>query len=252
VAVHLIERRGHSVIVAENGRQALEALDRHKFDLVLMDVQMPVMGGMEAATEIRRRERATGEHIPIVAMTAHAMDGDREKCLEAGMDGYVSKPIDPRTFLKTVEDLGHAPSLDGDGHHVGAFDGRKPLNADALLERFAGNRKLLRAILKTFREDCPMMMAKIRDALKKQDCAAVADAAHALKGSVGNFGETSAFESAREIEKKGRQGKLDGTWDTYAALEDDIALLLPALQSIGEPKKPIKRRRPLHSSGRKR
>jgi HPt (histidine-containing phosphotransfer) domain-containing protein len=97
-----------------------------------------------------------------------------------------------------------------------------------------------------------MMMAKIRDALKKQDCAAVADAAHALKGSVGNFGETSAFESAREIEKKGRQGKLDGTWDTYAALEDDIALLLPALQSIGEPKKPIKRRRPLHSSGRKR
>jgi signal transduction histidine kinase/DNA-binding response OmpR family regulator/HPt (histidine-containing phosphotransfer) domain-containing protein len=252
LAVQLLEKHGHSVTVAENGQEALDALQNADFDLVLMDVQMPVMGGLEAATEIRRRERATGEHIPVVAMTAHAMDGDREKCLEAGMDGYVSKPIDPRTFLKTVEDLGHAPSLDGDAHLVGAFDGRKPLDADALLERFAGNRKLLRAILKTFREDCPTMMAKIRDALKKQDCAAVADAAHALKGSVGNFGETAAFESAREIEKKGRQGKLDGTWDTYAALEDDIALLLPALQSIGEPKKPIKRRRPLHSSGRKR
>jgi two-component system sensor histidine kinase/response regulator len=252
LAVQLLEKHGHSVTVTETGQEALETLQNADFDLVLMDVQMPVMGGLEAAAEIRRRERATGEHIPIVAMTAHAMDGDREKCLEAGMDGYVSKPIDPRTFLKTVEDLGRAPSFDGDGHHVGAFDGRKPLNADALLERFAGNRKLLRAILKTFREDCPMMMAKIREALKKEDPAAVADAAHALKGSVGNFGETSAFESAREIEKKGRQGKLDGTWETYAALEDDIALLLPALQSIGEPKKPIKRRRPLHSSGRKR
>jgi HPt (histidine-containing phosphotransfer) domain-containing protein len=106
--------------------------------------------------------------------------------------------------------------------------------------------------MKTFREDCPTMMARIREALKKEDCKAIAEAAHALKGSVGNFGETAAFDSAREIEKKGRQGKLDGTWETYAALEDDIALLLPALQSIGEPKKAIKRRRPQHPSGRKR
>jgi HPt (histidine-containing phosphotransfer) domain-containing protein len=168
------------------------------------------------------------------------------------MDGYVSKPIDPKTFLKTVEDLGRGPSLDSDGTHSTAVDGRKPLDAEALLDRFAGNRKLLRAILKTFREDCPMMMARIRDAIKLQNAAAIADAAHALKGSVGNFGETAALESAREIEKKGRQGKLDGTWETYATLEDDIALLLPALHSIGEPKKPTKRRRTLHSSGRKR
>src|SRR5579863_2212764 len=91
VAVHLIERRGHSVIVAENGRQAIEALERHKFDLVLMDVQMPEMGGLEATRIIREKEKASGQHLPIIAMTAHAMQGDREQCLEAGMDGYLAK-----------------------------------------------------------------------------------------------------------------------------------------------------------------
>jgi PAS domain S-box-containing protein len=251
LAVQLLEKHGHSVVVAENGREAVDAIAQEEFDLVLMDVQMPVMGGLEAAMEIRRHEQSSGAHVPIVAMTAHAMDGDREKCLESGMDGYVSKPIDPKTFLKTVEDLGRHSSADGKGV-VAAAHGRKPLDADALLERFAGNRKLLRAILKTFREDCPMMMARIRDAIKQQNPVAIADAAHALKGSVGNFGETAALESAREIEKRGRQGKLDGTWEKYATLEDDIALLLPALHSIGEPKKPTRRRRPLHSSGRKR
>jgi PAS domain S-box-containing protein len=253
LAVQLLEKHGHSVVVAENGQQAIDALGRHAFDLVLMDVQMPVMGGLEATEEIRRTERTTGAHVPIVAMTAHAMDGDREKCIASGMDGYVTKPIDPKTFLKSVEDLGRGMTSDGhQARHAAALDGQTPLDADALLERFAGNRKLLRAILKTFREDCPKMMAKIRDAIKAQNATAIADAAHALKGSVGNFGDTAALESAREIEKRGRQGKLDGTWENYATLEDDIALLLPALQSIGEPKKPTKRRRPQHSSGRKR
>jgi two-component system, sensor histidine kinase and response regulator len=233
-----------------------------------MDVQMPVMGGLEACSEIRRWEASSGSaRVPIVAMTAHAMQGDREKCLDAGMDGYVAKPIDPKSFLATVEDMARTDAVPGadtvhtgasggptNGDHapLGAVNGKKALDADALIERFAGNRKLLRAILKTFREDCPTMMARIRDAIKKENAAAIADAAHALKGSVGNFGDTAALETAREIEKAGRQGKLDGTWETYAALEDDIALLLPALQSIGEPKRPIKRRRPQHPSGRKR
>ena len=267
LAVQLLKRHGHTVHVVENGREAVETVERDDFDLVLMDVQMPVMGGLEACSEIRRWEASSGGgRVPIVAMTAHAMQGDREKCLDAGMDGYVAKPIDPKSFLATVEDMArtdapagrgaaHAEGRDGaaNGDRAqGAANGRKALDADALIERFAGNRKLLRAILKTFREDCPTMMARIREAIKKENAAAIADAAHALKGSVGNFGDTAALERAREIEKAGRQGKLDGTWDQYAALEDDIALLLPALQTIGEHKKSNKRRRPLHSSGRKR
>jgi PAS domain S-box-containing protein len=252
LAVQLLRKNGHSVQVAENGRQAMDALERGEFDLILMDVQMPVMGGLEAATAIRRMERATGAHIPIVAMTAHAMEGDREKCLASGMDGYVTKPIDPKSFLRTVELWARSEDGRATEDDATATNGRKALNAEVLLERFAGNRKLLRAILKTFREDCPMMMARIREAIKVQSAPAIADAAHALKGSVGNFGDTAALESAREIEKAGRQGKLDGTRELYATLEDDIAALLPALQTIGEPKKSTKRRRPLHTSGRKR
>jgi PAS domain S-box-containing protein len=253
VAVHLIERRGHSVIVAENGREAVEAIERHKFDLVLMDVQMPEMGGLEATRVIREKEKGGGHHLPIIAMTAHAMQGDREQCLEAGMDGYLAKPIDPKTFLQTVEGISErsTESESGEGDETtraaGALDGK------ALLARFSGNRKLLRNIVKTFREDCPRMMGRIRAALTARDAVALADGAHALKGSIGNFGDSAALETTREMEKAARQGKLDGTWELYATLEDQIALLLPALHTIGMQKTKSQRQaRPQHSTGRKR
>jgi two-component system, sensor histidine kinase and response regulator len=253
VAVHLIERRGHSVIVAENGREAIEAIERHKFDLVLMDVQMPEMGGLEATRIIREKEKGTGQHLPIIAMTAHAMQGDREQCIESGMDGYLAKPIDPKTFLQTVEGISQrATGSESDENEetagaAGALDGK------ALLARFSGNRKLLRNIVKTFREDCPHMMGQIRAALTAHDAVALADGAHALKGSIRNFGESAALETTREMEKAARHGKLDGAWELYATLEDQIALLLPALHTIGAQKTKSQRQaRPQHSTGRKR
>jgi two-component system, sensor histidine kinase and response regulator len=103
VATGLLARRGHQVTVAENGREALARLDRETFDLILMDMQMPVMGGLEATAEIRRRERLTGAHVRIIAMTAHAIASDRNLCLAAGMDGYLSKPIDPPKLFAAVE-----------------------------------------------------------------------------------------------------------------------------------------------------
>jgi PAS domain S-box-containing protein len=103
LAVRILENRGHRVVVAGNGEEALAAIERNLFDVVLMDIQMPKMDGFQATTEIRRRERETGDHLPIVAMTAHAMSGDREKCLEAGMDDYVSKPLKPLDLLKTID-----------------------------------------------------------------------------------------------------------------------------------------------------
>ena len=253
VAVHLIERRGHSVIVAENGREAVEAIERHKFDLVLMDVQMPEMGGLEATRVIREKEKGSGHHLPIIAMTAHAMQGDREQCLEAGMDGYLAKPIDPKTFLQTVEGIS-ARSVGSESAEneetaglAGALDGK------ALLARFSGNRKLLRNIVKAFGEDCPRMMGRIRNALTARDAVALADSAHALKGSIGNFGDSAALETTREMEKAARQGKLDGTWELYATLEDQIASLLPALHTIGAQKPKSQRQaRSQHSTGRKR
>ena len=105
LALRLLEKRGHSLTIANNGREALESLEKDAFDVVLMDVQMPVMDGFEATAAIREKERGTGKHQPIIAMTAHAMNGDRERCLAAGMDGYVSKPIQPQELFEAIETL---------------------------------------------------------------------------------------------------------------------------------------------------
>jgi CheY-like chemotaxis protein len=105
LAVRLLEKEGHTVVVADNGRLALEALKGGNVDLVIMDVQMPEMDGYEAAASIRKGEETTLDHVPILAMTAHAMKGDREKCLAAGMDGYVSKPIRPDDLRHAIEQL---------------------------------------------------------------------------------------------------------------------------------------------------
>ena len=105
LAVRLLEKRGHHVQVAGDGREALEKLKTAEFDLVLMDVQMPVMGGFEATAAVREMEKGTGKHIPIIALTAHAIKGDRERCLAAGMDGYVGKPLHPEELFEQIEAL---------------------------------------------------------------------------------------------------------------------------------------------------
>ena len=110
LASRLLEKHGHSVVVASNGRKALEALEKQKFDLVVMDVSMPEMDGIEAAAAIRAREGGTGSHIPIIAMTAHAMKGDRERCLAAGMDAYVSKPLRASELFDAIRTLPQAPA----------------------------------------------------------------------------------------------------------------------------------------------
>jgi len=231
LAVHLLTRRGHSPIVVENGREAIAALQTRPFDVVLMDVQMPEMGGIEATQAIRQKEKIGGGHVPILAMTAHAMQGDRERCLAAGMDGYIAKPIDAKAFLQTVESAASQAPIAATGG-----DGAQPHGAfgeSELLARFNGNRNLLRNLVRTFQDDCPRMMARIRGALGSRDARALADAAHGLKGSVGNFGDSAALDTARKLETIARQGDLEGAWEMYAVLEDDIARLLPALHVIG-------------------
>ena len=260
LVLHLLERRGHSVIVAENGRQALAAIEKHKFDLVLMDVQMPEMGGIEATQAIREREKSTGAHVPIVAMTAHAMRGDRERCIEAGMDSYLAKPLDPRTFLQTVESLGTAEipkqsQQQGDEAVVISTAASGGPDEAALLERFNGNRKLLQTLVKSFLEDCPKMMDRIRKAVTARDAPALADAAHALKGSVGNFGPSAPFETARGMEISARQGTLEGSWEAYATLEDEMAALSPVLarhSMAARPKIAAGRRRRSDNSPRRK
>jgi len=105
VAVGLLELRGHTVEVVDNGKEAVEALERQAFDVVLMDIEMPLMDGLQATSAIRDREERSGDHTPIIAMTAHAVKGFRDRCIEAGMDGYISKPIQPAELFRTLEDL---------------------------------------------------------------------------------------------------------------------------------------------------
>src|SRR5471032_1478246 len=147
LAQSLLERRGHKVTIAANGREALSAYDRHAFDVILMDVQMPEMGGFEATEAIRARERESGTRVPIVAMTAHAMKGDRERCLGAGMDEYLTKPLDSRKLCLLVEEIaaGRAPAVDEGIPEV----------SDQVLARVGGDRELLAEISRLFVDDAP-------------------------------------------------------------------------------------------------
>jgi CheY-like chemotaxis protein len=161
VAQALLTKRGHLVTIVENGRQAVEAVENGAFDLVLMDVQMPEMDGCEAAMAIRAREAGTARHLRIVAMTAHAMSGDRERCFGAGMDGYLSKPIDP-AMLRAVVEGGPESMPPGTVAQPSAATQRAlPIGAQQVIERLGGDEKLLLDVAQVFLPDCPRRLADI-------------------------------------------------------------------------------------------
>jgi PAS domain S-box-containing protein len=207
LALEILRERGHRVTTAANGREALERLRNAGFDVVLMDVQMPEMDGFEATRAVREQEKDTGAHLAIIAMTAHAMKGDRERCLQAGMDGYVAKPIQPEELLAVLE----------------AAAGGGAVDREALLARVNGNTKLLGRLTKLFLADSPRLLAAIGKAIGKKDAHAVQMAAHTLKGSVGNFDARRAYEAARRLEDLGRRGDLAAAAAAYRALTREIA-----------------------------
>ena len=230
LAIRLLEKRGHAVTVTNNGKQALAALDKDCFDLLLMDVQMPEMDGFEATAAIRRREQATGNHLPIVAMTAHAMKGDREKCLAMGMDGYVSKPLQAKELFEVVE--GIVPEAASADIPMEPAAPPTPVNMAAALARTGGDRELLRELAEVFCADCPNMLADIRGALERRDAKALKEAAHALKGAVSVFGPSAAFDTAFMLEKGDFQGDMNDALPIFERLRGQIECLLPSLQEL--------------------
>ncbi len=241
LAIALLNRKGHTVTVAENGQEAVDLVARKHFDLVLMDVQMPVMGGFEATRIIRERERASGGRIPIVALTARAMSGDRELCLAAGMDQYLSKPLRAADLYATVDALGAAastsePAADGhpddDGHPLGG----QHQATDALLERFLGDRSLLQAVAETFIDHLPVLLGDVDAAVARRDLQAIQRAAHSLKGSAGNFGYAPAFEAAQHLEHLARAGASKGVPEASATVHRTMNELVRLLrETIAEP-----------------
>src|SRR4029077_3906218 len=137
----LLEKRGHRVMVAANGREALEALEKEAVDLVVKDVEVPEEEGLEATAAIREKEKASGAHLPIIALTAHAMKGDRERCLDAGMDGYLPKPIRADELLLTIDKLAPAPRLAPRSSDDNMID--RVLDRGAVLSQFGGDVELM-------------------------------------------------------------------------------------------------------------
>jgi two-component system sensor histidine kinase/response regulator len=230
VAKRIFEKLGHRVTVVGNGEEAVSALETGRFDLVAMDVQMPVMDGLDATAAIRKAEEKTGKHVPIVAMTAHAMKGDRERCLFAGMDGYVAKPIRSAELEKAL-----AEALDKRVTDAGAIGNGPVIDAGSLLEGVGGNRRLLQKLSRLFLADLPKLVERIKTAFDLRDSEELAKAAHALKGSIGNFGAAKAVEAASEIERLGRAGELASAQEAWVTLESELSVVRRELQGLGSP-----------------
>jgi PAS domain S-box-containing protein len=225
LAVSLLEKRGHRVVVAGNGREALAALERERFDVVLMDVQMPELDGFEATALIRAREQQSGGHLPIIAMTAHAMKGDRERCLAAGMDGYIAKPLDAEELFLALRGV-VAPGVDGavpEAPTGAAFDRR------AALERI-GDVELFGKLVELFLDECPKRMGEISQGIRAHDGRAVERAAHNLKGAAAVFSAEAACLAAESLEAVGRERSWSDAERALHALEDAVARLRLALR----------------------
>jgi len=262
LAVRLMEKWGHSVTVVGNGLKALETWEKEPFDLILMDVQMPEMSGLEVTAAIRQREgqapaepRLAGQlgeanaepasanvprssfpvprsgRIPIIAMTAHAMEGDREKCLAAGMDQYVTKPIDQKRLFEVVEGLCSARPL-AESVIMQAPNQELDFDPTAALKRVDGDRDLLKEVASLFFEDTPRLMTEVRNAIQRGDGKALERSAHTLKGSVSNFGARMALEAAVSLEQMGRNGDFARASEVFAQLDRQVTLLVPALEAV--------------------
>jgi two-component system, sensor histidine kinase len=225
LAVRLLEKEGHSVAVAGNGREALAALDEADFDVVLMDVQMPEMSGFEATAVIREKEKTTGKHQLIVALTAHAMKGDRERCLEAGMDNYLAKPIQSNELFAALYESPRArKTLAPQKPPIAIFD------SGVALIRTGHDLELLAELIEIFLADCPWRMAEIQEAIALSDAQGLERSAHKLKGAAAVFDARSVVETAEQLEILGRRNDVSAARELLSDLDRQIATLTRALQ----------------------
>jgi len=242
LAVRLLEKRGHHVDVAFNGREALIALRNSHYDLVLMDVQMPEMGGIEATAALRASELESGRHTPVVAMTALVMKGDRERCLAVGMDGYLSKPIHTQELDDVLEKfISIKRKIDPEqkAHPNAPIEvGTETIDENVLLFRLGGDREFLAELVTLFREDCPSMMIRIRTALRQHDAAEVIRVAHSLRGPLANFSASSAAALAAKVEYAAAAGDLNTANAAFSSFEPELLRAIDALSAICEERVP--------------
>ena len=231
LAAALLERSGHTVTLCENGREAVDLSAGQTYDLVLMDVQMPEMDGIEATQAIRAREIGSDAHTPILAMTALSGGEDLERCLKAGMDGSVSKPIRPEELVGySVRPENVGSQQDGVAQEAPAA----ALDLESAISRVAGDRDLLVEIAGLFLDNCPKMLDEIRNAVAADDSRQLERSAHTLKGSVANFSADAAVEAALELEQMGREADLRDAQQSLRVLEERIEWVIVELKAFSE------------------
>ncbi len=250
VAVLMLESRGHKVTVVNNGREAVDRFRTDTFDLILMDIQMPGMDGLEATRAIRSME-AGDAHIPIIAMTAHAMRGDRQRCLAAGMDDYLSKPIKTQLLYNAVEgvragseavrDEATPPSGQQDaapsGTEISGFSSDAVKTDPAVIDwkeavaRYGGEEGVVVELAELFMAECAGLKSAIREAIQAGDADSLRLHAHTLKGSAGVFHARTAANAAQRLEQMGREGSLDGAEEAFRTMTSELE---PLMQFLGE------------------
>ena len=228
----LFEKAGHRVWIARNGREAIDLAARESFDIALLDMQMPGVDGLEAIAAIRAAERGTGgtgRRLPVIAVTAHAMPGDRKRFLATGMDEYVTKPLHMPDLWAAIHRI-----LPPDALNPAAHAGEAVFDRAAALARAGGDEEILREATHLFRMQVPIQLAEIRGGIAAGNAQTVEQVAHALRGSLGFYGATAAEETARRLEECSRRGELDNAGNLLEQLERTIDRLLGALAAIGE------------------
>jgi two-component system, sensor histidine kinase and response regulator len=231
LAMRLLEKRGHHIAIASNGREALSALEKKHFDLVLMDVQMPEMDGLEATRLLREKEKSSGQHQAVVAMTALVMKGDRERCMTAGMDGYLSKPIRQQELDDVLDTY---LALDRPNPFLSKPDDLPETSVcvEELLERIDGDRGFLSELLVLFLGDYPGQIQSARQAIANNDAAELQRVGHALKGALGNLAAPIASGIAGELESMGRSGNISLAGARIDELEEELKRVIETLEEM--------------------
>lgn len=220
----ILKRNGWQVKVAKNGLEALEEMESSSFDLILMDVQMPVMDGFEATKRIRERERETKDHIPIIAMTAYDSEEDKRECLLAGMDQYISKPIDVNTLRSVVEEsIASQRSQEKEKEKE-----KSPIFVDreSMLQQMGGDEELVKEIVEIFTQDVSDVVNAMEQALAKEDFQKLERLAHGIKGVLGNMGARGGYELGKQLELTCRDCSLEDVKHLYGLLVEHIENML--------------------------
>ncbi|HEY2837662.1 MAG TPA: response regulator, partial [Pirellulales bacterium] len=233
LALGLLSRQGHQVFVANNGREALAASETRQFDLVLMDVQMPELDGLDATRAIRLREQSSHQpRVKVIAMTAHAMTGDRDRCLAAGMDGYISKPIRAADLFATIDQvMADAPAIPA-AEATGSEQATEVVDWPVAWASVGQDPQLLGEIVAAFRVEAPLLLADLRQAGLVEDRESLRRAAHTLKGTLRYFGADAVAELAFGVETLARDGHLPEAIAASETLASRVRGLLPALAQI--------------------